>query len=204
MAAKGYFETHKIVREDLIRIVGGENSGTAFRQSLSRWYQALFSPSVQAGILKPADLAGYRNDQVFIRGAQHVPPSKDAVRDCMPVLFELLEAEEVPAVREMPDEPDVGLLRICLDRHSRRRASPIHECIGAGKFVRGHRTVCSANFTPHQRAKATPPTAPRITATRIERSPRYLRRHRQAEPLRQRMIAYERVAPDLGPAARSA
>lgn len=99
MAAKGYFETHKIVKEDLIRIVGGENSGTAFRQSLSRWYQALFSPSVQAGILKPADLAGYRNDQVFIRGAQHVPPSKDGVRDCMPVLFELLEAEEVPAVR---------------------------------------------------------------------------------------------------------
>ena len=36
MAAKGYFETHKIVKEDLIRIVGGENSGTAFRQSLSR------------------------------------------------------------------------------------------------------------------------------------------------------------------------
>ena len=49
--------------------------------------------------MKPADLAGYRNDQVFIRGAQHVPPSKDAVRDCMPVLFELLEAEAAPAVR---------------------------------------------------------------------------------------------------------
>jgi Fic family protein len=99
MAAKGYFETHKIVKDDLVRIVKGENPGTVFRQSLSRWYQALFSPSVQAGILKPADLAGYRNDQVFIRGAQHVPPSKDAVRECMPVLFELLEAEQVPAVR---------------------------------------------------------------------------------------------------------
>lgn len=99
MAAKGYFETHKIVKEDLVRIVKGENPGTVFRQSLSRWYQALFSPSVQAGIVKPADLAGFRNDQVFIRGAQHVPPSKDAVRECMPVLFELLEAEAVPAVR---------------------------------------------------------------------------------------------------------
>jgi Fic family protein len=99
MAAKGYFEAHKIVKEDLVRIVKGENPGTVFRQSLSRWYQALFSPSVQAGILKPADLAGFRNDQVFIRGAQHVPPSKNAVRECMPVLFELLEAEQVPAVR---------------------------------------------------------------------------------------------------------
>jgi Fic family protein len=45
------------------------------------------------------DLAGYRNDQVFIRGALHVPPPKEAVRDCMPVLFELLEAETVPQVR---------------------------------------------------------------------------------------------------------
>ena len=63
------------------------------------WYQALFSPSVQAGILKPADLAGYRNDQVFIRGALHVPLSRESVRECMPALFELLEAETAPQVR---------------------------------------------------------------------------------------------------------
>jgi len=99
MAARGYYETHNVVKEDLVRIVKGENPGTVFRHSLSRWFQALFSPGVQAGILKPADLAGYRNDQVFIRGAQHVPPSKEAVRECMPVLFELLETEPDPAVR---------------------------------------------------------------------------------------------------------
>ncbi len=50
-------------------------------------------------MLKPADLAGYRNDQVFIRGASHVPVSKEAVRECMPALFELLEAETEPSVR---------------------------------------------------------------------------------------------------------
>jgi fido (protein-threonine AMPylation protein) len=99
MAARGYFETHKLVKEDLVRALKGKNPGTVFRNALPRWYQALFSPSVQAGILRPADLAGYRNDQVFIRGALHVPLSKEAVRDCMPVLFELLEAEEEPAVR---------------------------------------------------------------------------------------------------------
>ena len=59
----------------------------------------MFSPGVQAGILKPADLAGYRNDQVFIRGALHVPLSKEAVRECMPVLFELLEQESDAQVR---------------------------------------------------------------------------------------------------------
>lgn len=99
MAARGYFEAHNLVKEDLVRIIRGENAGSVVRQELSRWYHALFSPSVQAGILRPADLAGYRNDPVFIRGALHVPLSKEAVRECMPVLFELLEAETAPQVR---------------------------------------------------------------------------------------------------------
>lgn len=99
MAARGYFETHNIIKENLARIMKGENPGLVFRQDLSRWYQALLSPSVQAGIVKPADLAGYRNAQVFIRGALHVPLSKEAVRECTPVLFQLLEEEPAPQVR---------------------------------------------------------------------------------------------------------
>jgi hypothetical protein len=99
MAARGYFETHNLVKKDVVRAIKDENPGTVFRTALPRWYQALFSPSVLAGILRPGDLAGYRNDQVFIKHALHVPLSKEAVRDCMPVLFELLEAEKEPAVR---------------------------------------------------------------------------------------------------------
>ena len=99
MAARGYFATHNLVNADLVRVIKGENAGTVFRSALPRWVQALFSPSVQAGLLKASDLAGYRNDQVFIRGALHVPLSKEAVRDGMPVLFELLEKEGEPRVR---------------------------------------------------------------------------------------------------------
>ena len=99
MAARGYLETHNLVKEDLVRVIKGENAGTVFRQALPRWYQALFGPSVRTGILRASDLAGYRNDQVFIRGALHVPLSKEAVRDCMPVLFELLESETAPQAR---------------------------------------------------------------------------------------------------------
>jgi Fic family protein len=99
MAARGYFETHNLVKRDLVRVIRGENAGTVFRNTLPAWYQALFGPSVQAGILKASDLAGYRNDQVFIRGALHVPVSKEAVRECMPVLFALLETETEPQVR---------------------------------------------------------------------------------------------------------
>jgi hypothetical protein len=101
MAAKGYFEAHRAVKAFIAesirrRVVAGIRG---VRDALGAWYVALFSPGVQAGLLKPSDLAGWRNEQVFIRGALHVPLSTQAVRDCMPVLFELIENEPHPAVR---------------------------------------------------------------------------------------------------------
>ena len=119
MAARGYLETHKLVKEDLVRVIKGQNAGTVFRQALPRWVQALFRTSVQAGILKPTDLAGYRNDQVFIRGALHVPPSKEAVRECMPVLFELLEAEAQPQVRAVLGHFLFAYIHPCMDGNGR-------------------------------------------------------------------------------------
>ena len=59
----------------------------------------MFAPGVAAGILRPSDLAGYRNAPVFIRRSMHVPPSREAVRDAMPVLFDLLQEETEPSVR---------------------------------------------------------------------------------------------------------
>jgi Fic family protein len=59
----------------------------------------MFSPSVQAGLTSAKDLAGYRSGQVWLRGSRHVPMNTDAVRDAMPVLFEMLEKESEPAVR---------------------------------------------------------------------------------------------------------
>jgi hypothetical protein len=41
----------------------------------------------------------YRNGPVFIRRSMHVPPSREAVRDAMPVLFEMLAEETEPSVR---------------------------------------------------------------------------------------------------------
>jgi hypothetical protein len=99
MAARGYFEAHNAVKESVGAIVRGHNPGEELRKSHGAWYRALFAPSVQAGVLKPQDLAGYRNDQVFIRGALHVPLSREAVRETMPVLFELISKEEHAAAR---------------------------------------------------------------------------------------------------------
>ena len=99
MAAKAYFEAHTEVCTFIERTLKSSSPSYALRETLGSWYRALFSPSVQAGLLKPSDLAGWRNEQVYIRGAMHVPLSKEAVRDCMPVLFDLIAAEPLPGVR---------------------------------------------------------------------------------------------------------
>jgi len=99
MAAHGYYLAHAAVRTSLVLILDGENSGTVVENDHGEWYRQLFMPSVNARILKVDDLAGYRNDQVFIRNADHVPPDKTAVWDMMPTLFELLTEEPSAAVR---------------------------------------------------------------------------------------------------------
>ena len=59
----------------------------------------MWGPGVEAGIVTATDLAGYRNAPVFIRRSMHTPPPREAVRDMMPLLFELLAEEPEPAIR---------------------------------------------------------------------------------------------------------
>jgi hypothetical protein len=99
MAAHGYWLAHNEVKASIRNILSGANPGEAFRLDHGGWYRKLFATNVEVGLLKPADLAGYRSDKVFIRNAVHVPPSQDAVRDMMPELCDLLAAESSAAVR---------------------------------------------------------------------------------------------------------
>lgn len=99
LAARGYWQAYQAVRNSLRRILEGENPGEVADEDCGTWYRELFAPSVTAGILKTADLAGYRNAQVFIRRSMHVPPNREAVRDAMPAFFDLLKEEKEAAVR---------------------------------------------------------------------------------------------------------
>ncbi|MBX9689455.1 MAG: Fic family protein [Candidatus Obscuribacterales bacterium] len=99
LAARGYWQAYKVVRESLSSVLSGQNAGDVADDDHGTWYRELFSPGVAAGLLKPTDLAGYRTDQVFIRHSMHVPPSKDAVRELIPALFDLLRDEKESAVR---------------------------------------------------------------------------------------------------------
>ncbi|OIP43980.1 MAG: cell filamentation protein Fic [Desulfobacterales bacterium CG2_30_60_27] len=99
MAARGYWQAYQAVRESIAKVMRGDNPGTVVADDHRTWYRELFAPSVTAGLLRPADLAGYRNGPVYIRRSMHVPPSREAVRDAMPAFLDLLREEEEPAVR---------------------------------------------------------------------------------------------------------
>lgn len=99
MAARGYFDAHRLVLDTIRQVYDGGNPGKAFEDSLDSWYHALFGPSVQAGILQPWQLPGYRNRMVYIQRSNHVPPNREAVPACMETLFDLLKEEPSPWVR---------------------------------------------------------------------------------------------------------
>jgi len=99
MAARGYWQAYQAVQKSIGRVLKGENPGLVADEDHATWYREMFAPSVTAGLLRPADLAGYRNSQVYIRQSMHVPLNREAVRDAMPALFDLLREEMDPAVR---------------------------------------------------------------------------------------------------------
>ncbi|HUZ13853.1 MAG TPA: Fic family protein [Caulobacteraceae bacterium] len=99
MAARGYWQAFNAVKSSVRRVLAGENPGLVADQEHGDWYRELFAPSVAAGLVKAANLAGYRNSPVHIRRSRHVPLNAEAVRDAMPAFFELLTEESEPAVR---------------------------------------------------------------------------------------------------------
>jgi fido (protein-threonine AMPylation protein) len=99
LAARGYYDAFVSVKASVEKVIAGANAGAVSQVDHRDWYRQLFGPSVRAGIVRAAELAGYRTDPVYIRRSMHVPPPREAVRDCMPVLFELLANETEPAVR---------------------------------------------------------------------------------------------------------
>jgi len=99
MAARGYHEAFQLVLRSVRNVLRGQSAARVADRDLQSWYRALFSPTVQAGILSASALAGYRDRRVFIRGSEHVPPATAAVPMLMEALFGALARETSPAVR---------------------------------------------------------------------------------------------------------
>lgn len=99
MAARGYWHAFNSVKVSVKKVLEKSNPGQVADEDHGEWYRELYGPSVVAGLLKPSDLSGYRNHQVYIGNSMHTPLNKEAVRDAMPVLFQLLAEEPSAAVR---------------------------------------------------------------------------------------------------------
>jgi len=99
LAARGYWQAFQLVKESVRKVIAGGDAGAIAREAHKDWYRELFQPSVAAGLLRAGDLAGYRNSPVYLRTSRYVPPRWEAVRDAMPVFFDLLEKEPEASVR---------------------------------------------------------------------------------------------------------
>lgn len=99
LAARGYWQAYQSVRESIDKVLHGDNPGNVADDDHRDWYLEMFAPGVTAGLLRPADLAGYRNGPVYLRGSKHIPPNREAVRDAMPAFFDLLREETQASVR---------------------------------------------------------------------------------------------------------
>jgi hypothetical protein len=99
LAARGYWQAFQAVKKSVQAVLESKNPGTVADEDHGAWYRDMFAPSVTAGLMQAASLAGYRNHPVYIRKSMHVPLPPHAVPDAMRVLFEMLEKETHAAVR---------------------------------------------------------------------------------------------------------
>ena len=99
LAAWGYWLAFRRVRETVRGVLAAGGDISVLRAAHRDWYRELWSPHVSVGLLGASLLAGYRTQPVFLRGSRHVPPRAEILRDAMPALFDLIEAEPSPVVR---------------------------------------------------------------------------------------------------------
>jgi len=99
LAARGYWQAFNAVKKSIQKILQGENAGKVANTDHGHWYREMFAPGVVAGLLKPSDLAGYRNNQVYIARSRHIPINKEFLPETMETLFQLIENEENAGVR---------------------------------------------------------------------------------------------------------
>jgi hypothetical protein len=69
LAARGYWQAFQAVKESLTKVLSENSAGQVVNNDHAVWYRELFAPSVSAGITAASDLAGYRNQPVYIQNS---------------------------------------------------------------------------------------------------------------------------------------
>lgn len=139
MAAKGYLDAFELVRDAAAqayehRTVTPGLAAQLFAAQHQVWYQKLFGPSVDAGILDVADLMGYRRHMVFLRGSLHSPPHYDYVRDGMDALRECLATEKDAFVSAVLGHWLFGFVHPYMDGNGRTARFTMNVLLAAGGY----------------------------------------------------------------------
>lgn len=119
MAARGYWQAFTAVKRGVAAVLEGAPPAELARDSHAEWYRELFQPSVAAGIVAPAALAGYRHDFVYLKTSRYVPARWETVRDAMPTLFDLMAAEPEASVRAVLGHWLIGYIHPYMDGNGR-------------------------------------------------------------------------------------
>lgn len=68
----GYWKAFQTVKEIISDILQDMNPGEAADIGNCNWYRDPLTPCAVVGILKAFDLAGYRTNQVYIKGSKRI------------------------------------------------------------------------------------------------------------------------------------
>ena len=134
LAARGYWQAFRLVREAVRAVIAGDNPAILVRAAHQDWYRELFQPSVAAGLIPASALAGYRNGPVFLRGSRHVPPRWEAVRDAMPTFFDLIEGETEPSVKAVLGHWLFGYIHPYADGNGRMARFVMNALLASGGY----------------------------------------------------------------------
>ena len=134
MAAKGYREAFKAVKQSIEKVFQGEDPITILNRDLQNWYHSLFNPMIQAHLLAPENLAGYRNGPVFIRFSRHVPPRATLVPELMETYLSLLKNETSTATRAVLGHFFFGFIHPYFDGNGRISRFILNFFLAAGNY----------------------------------------------------------------------
>lgn len=139
MAARGYLDAFQLVKEDAGHAYSMKDStpGVAaklFNERHQAWFQKLFGPSVDAGILERRDLVGYRRHMVFLRGSLHAPPHFDYVRDGMEALHQCLAEESDAFVSAVLGHWLFGFIHPYMDGNGRMARFTMNLMLASGGY----------------------------------------------------------------------
>lgn len=139
MAAKGYLDAFELVRDAAVAVYEQRSAkpGLAAQLFTSRhqgWYQKLFGPAADAGMLEVADLVGYRRHGVYLRGSLHTPPPHDHLLDGMEALRECLAAEADPFARAVLGHWLFGFIHPYMDGNGRIARFTMNVLLAAGGY----------------------------------------------------------------------